>query len=79
VRWEGGWLGYLEDIYTVKNGKLRTYLSAKVDNNAGTSSYRMNGNKIDAEKYESVVNKCTVSKKHVMRKNTAQNRNKYVK
>nr|MCR4715882.1 hypothetical protein [Lachnospiraceae bacterium] len=77
VEWNNGTTGYTHRIYTIKNGKLKLYLKAEVDNLVGKSSFKKNGKKISESKYDSVYMKCSATSD--MKSNTAKNRNKYVK
>jgi hypothetical protein len=79
VRYEGGYVGYSEAIYNLKNGKLNKYLYEEIDNMYETETYKKNGKKISQSKYESLYSKCEISLDYEMRLNNKTNREKYLK
>jgi hypothetical protein len=79
VRYEGGYVGYSETIYTLKNGKLNEYLYEEIDELYGTETYKKNGKKISQSKFKSLYSKCDKSGDYDMRLNTKTNRDAYLK
>lgn len=76
VDW-GGYAGFTNTAYVVKNGKLKEYAYGEEDSLVNRNIYRVNGKSVSKKKYNSVMGKCKAD--HMLWENTKANRKKYLK
>ncbi|MEE0421152.1 MAG: hypothetical protein UDG86_14030 [Lachnospiraceae bacterium] len=78
VDWNGGFLGYRNDVYHMKKGKLKLYAEGNEDKLINKRTFTVNGRKISRKKYLSVVGKCNVKSNGYLISNNKKNRKKCI-